>query len=32
MNLLFKRILAMGVTDPKVAVKMIEQYKRTGKL
>lgn len=32
MNRLFQRLVAMGVTDAKVAIKMIEQYKRTGKV
>lgn len=32
MNRLFQRLVAMGVTDAAVAVRMIEQYKRTGKL
>ncbi len=32
MNKLYKRLIAMGVTDPEVAAKMIEHYLRTGKL
>ena len=31
-NKLFERIKAMGVTDPKVALEMIERYKKTGVL
>ena len=32
MNKLYQRLVAMGVTDPEVAAKMIEHYKRTGVL
>ena len=32
MNKLFQRLVAMGVKDPVVARKLIEQYKKTGVL
>jgi hypothetical protein len=32
MNKLYKRLIAMGVTDAAVAIRMIENYKRTGVL
>lgn len=32
MNKLYQRLVAMGVTDPEVAAKMIKNYLRTGVL